>query len=155
MNLRRRALCLALAAAWLPAGAREAEALPLAHDLRGDAQSTPVVLVLFSLPGCHYCDGVRSTHLVPLRREGGLGGRVAIVEVDLSSDAPVRDFSGALVTHRQLAAALGVKIAPTVMALGRDGKPLAEPLVGAKIADFYGYYLDALLERALAAQGLR
>lgn len=154
MTPRRRVLCALLAACALPLQASESAALPLAADLR-DAQAGPVVLVLFSLPGCHYCEAVRREHLVPMRRDGRFAGRIEILEVDMASDAALRDFSGALLTHQRFAARHGVKIAPTVMALARSGALLGEPIVGAKIADFYGYYLDALVERALAAQGRR
>lgn len=155
MIRRRRLLCALLAACALPLQASEPAALPLAADLRGDAQASPVVLLLFSLPGCHYCEAVRREHLVPMRQDGRFAGRIEILEVDMASDAPLRDFSGAQLTHQRFAARHGVRIAPTVMALARSGALLGEPIVGAKIADFYGYYLDALVERALAPQGRR
>lgn len=154
MNAYRRALCAAIAAAWLPARA-DTPALPLASDLHRAAQGNRVLLVLFSLPGCHYCDDVRSQHLVPMHRHAALRERLAIVEVDISSDALLHDASGNPVTHRRFAASHGVSIAPTVMALGAGGAPLGNPLIGAGIPDFYGYYLQELLERALAAQGFK
>jgi hypothetical protein len=93
---RRRSLCLLLLGAFTPALA--ADALPVAGDLRRDAATRPAVLVLFTLPGCSYCEGVRTQHLLPLQREQG--ARIAIREVDMASDAPLRDFSGARVSHR-------------------------------------------------------
>ena len=155
MNALRRGLCALLAAAFLPARAGEVSALPSASDLRRDAQGNRVVLILFSLPGCHYCDAIRSQHLLPVHRDAALRERLAIVEVDISSDASLRDLSGQAVTHRSFAASHGVSIAPTVMALGTTGAPLGKPIVGAGIPDFYGHYLEQLLERAFAAQGLR
>lgn len=155
MNRRRRALCALLAAVCVPVVAGEGPVLRAASDLRRDAEGDRVVLVLFSLPGCRYCEAVRSQHLAPLQRDAKLRGRLVLVEVDIASDAALRDFSGAPVTHRRFAASHGVKIAPTVMALGISGRPLGKPIVGAKIPEFYGYYLDGLLEAALGPQGLR
>lgn len=155
MNALRRGLCALLAASFLPARADEASALPSASDLRRDAQGGRVLLILFSLPGCHYCEAVRSQHLVPMQREAELRERLAIVEVDISSDALLSDFSGKQVSHRGFAASHGISIAPTVMALGASGVPIGKPLVGAGIPDYYGYYLQALLERAFAAQGFK
>ena len=79
-----------------------APGFPPAQDLRREA-SGGAVLVLFSLPGCRYCDEVRALHLRPLLRDPQLRDRVAIREVDLSSDAPIVDFTGERTTHRAFA----------------------------------------------------
>ena len=142
------------------AGAADTAGLPVASDLRQDARRAPqgVVLVLFSLPGCRYCDEVRSQHLAPLRGDAALKDRVALREVDMSSDAMLRDFNGASVSHRAFARSHGARIAPTVVAFDGRGARRGEPLVGAKIPEFYGHYLGKLLDEALAPpepQGLR
>lgn len=111
--------------------------------------------MLFSLPGCSYCEAVRSQHLLPMQRDASSHGRLVIREVDMSSDAPLVNFAGARVTHRQFARAHNVRIAPTVMAFTGTGEPAGEPIVGAKIPEFYGHYLDELVAAALAPQGLR
>jgi thiol-disulfide isomerase/thioredoxin len=152
--LLRIAIVLLAAATTAAAGA----GLPRPGDLREAAETARegVVLVLFSLPGCHYCDEVRAQHLVPLLAEQR--GRVAIVEVDLASRDALHDFSGVRVTQRDFARAQGARLAPTVMAF-RGGERIGEPIVGAKIPEFYGHYLAQLLDRARSpsgsAQGLR
>lgn len=148
MNTLRRGVAMLVAAAALAA---DAAGLSAAVDLQKEAKAIPegVVLVLFSLPGCRYCDEVRSQHLVPLLQEQDRRGRVAVLEVDMASDAALRDFSGAPVTHRVFARAEGARVAPTVVAF-RDGERVGEPIVGAKIPEFYGYYLANLLDRAFA-----
>jgi thioredoxin-related protein len=132
---------------------RAAERLAAATDLRADAQNANAVLVLFSLPGCSYCEAVRAQHLLPLQRERG--ARLAIREVDMASDAPLLDFSGARLSQRDFARRHGARIAPTVMAFRAGGERAGEPIVGAKIPEFYGHYLEQLLAAALAPQGLR
>lgn len=145
-----------LAIPFLVAAAATAAAagLRLPEDLRQETAAVPegVVLVLFSLPGCRYCDEVRAQHLLPLAEEQR--GRLALLEVDMASDRALRDFSGARVTHRAFARAQGARIAPTVMAF-RRGERVGEPIVGAKIPEFYGHYLAGLLDRARAPQGRR
>ena len=49
----------------------------------------------------------------------------------------------------QLIRAWGVKVAPTVLFLGKDGREVAPRLVGGTTSDFYGAYLD---ERIRVAQ---
>ena len=151
MNPRRRSLCLLLASAAVPVHA--ADRLPTAVDLRSDSEHGKAVLVLFSLPGCGYCEVVRAQHLLPMHREHAR--RIAIREVDIASDAPLRDLTGARVSHRQFARTQGARIAPTVMAFGRGGERAGEPIVGAKIPEFYGHYLENLLAAVLGPQGLR
>jgi hypothetical protein len=41
------------------------------------------------------------------------------------------------------------------MAFGRGGARAGEPIVGAKIPEFYGHCLEELLAAALGPQGLR
>jgi hypothetical protein len=136
------------------ATAAAAAGLPVPTDLREETAPAPegVVLVLFSLSRCRYCDEVRAQHLLPLAKEQR--GRLPILEVDMASDKMLRDFSGARVTQRAFARAQGAKIAPTVMAF-RRGERVGEPIVGAKIPEFYGHYLAGLLDRARAPQGRR
>jgi hypothetical protein len=42
----------------------------------------------------------------------------------------------------------GVKVAPTLLFLGGQGREVAERLVGALLPDFYGAYLAQRLETA-------
>ena len=76
-------------------------------------------------------------------------------EADAEIDAMLRDFDGTLVSHRAFARVHAARIAPTVVAFDGRGARRGKPIVGAKIPEFYGHYLGALLERALAPQGLR
>lgn len=141
-------LLRALSAIALAAWAAASHAFPAAADLRAEA-ADGAVIVLFSLPGCRYCDEVRALHLAPLMKEGRLHGRLVVREVDLSSDAPLVDFDGARTTHRVFARRHGARIAPTLVALRRDGSRAGEAIVGAKIPEFYGAYLDRLVAAAL------
>lgn len=134
--------------------ARAAPEFPEAEDLRREA-SGGAVLVLFSLPGCRYCDEVRALHLGPLRDDPRLRKRIAVREIEISGDAPLVDFRGERTTHRAFAKRHGVTIAPTVIAWRPDGSRAGDAIVGAKIPEFYGHYLGALVASALDPQGRR
>ena len=77
--------------------------------------------------------------------------RLRLVEYDLSDRKP---FSGSgahadsPASPAALAAALGIRLAPTVVFLGPDGSELAERLVGYSSPDFYGAYLEQRIEQA-------
>lgn len=115
-----------------------------ADALRAAAARQPVV-ILFSLAGCPYCDVVRQNYLTTLSREHS--GTV-VREVQLNGTASFTDFDGKRVSHQAFSRRYGVRFAPTVMFLGRDGTPLAAPIIGGDTAGLYGGYLDNAFSEA-------
>ena len=78
-----------------------------------------------------------------------------IRQVDIDGDQPITGFTGERVTPAQIARAHGVRAAPVVAFWDGDGKPIAEPLSGMLLPDFYSAYLDAALEAARARLAAR
>ncbi|HJV75815.1 MAG TPA: thioredoxin fold domain-containing protein [Noviherbaspirillum sp.] len=137
-------LLLALAAA--ACSAEKGTLLPAPVDLARDgaeaaARRQPVV-ILFSLPGCHYCDVVRQHYLVPLVRDLPEQDRPVIREVRINGRASFTGFDGVRITHSGFAARYDARFAPTVVFLDRTGRPLAQPIIGGDTAGLYGGYLD-------------
>jgi hypothetical protein len=108
------------------------------------------IVVLFSLPGCPHCEVIRRSHLRPLSNEVPL--RATVRQIDIDADREMVDFQGAITTHRAFASGQRIKLTPVVAFFGPSGEVLAEPLIGALLADFYGAYLENAL--AMAAQRL-
>lgn len=132
--------------------------LPKAADLAGDsaamrAQKLPMV-VLYSQAGCHYCDEAR-TYLVPMADDPANAQRVLFRQIDIDSDATLTDFAGKPSTHRRLAREVGAKLTPTVSVLDAEGRALGEPIVGMRLPDFYGQYVDNAIDDARAAMAGR
>jgi thioredoxin-related protein len=152
---RRRFLLLAsaLGLALAPrAGADAGAELPPATDLHADgrlatARRLPIV-ILFSLPGCPYCEIVRRSQLAPMLRDPRQSARAIIREIDIDGDAPLVGFAGERTTHAQIARAHGVRAAPVVAFWDGAGKPIAESLTGMLLPDFYSAYLEAALATA-------
>ena len=147
-RLTRRAMLMGLATAWpLRAGAQET-ALPRPASLPSMADAAArrgeALVLLVSLPGCPHCERLRRAHLLPLLRESGAG----VAQIDSGSADTLIDFDGASRSHDAVARGLGVTLTPTVVFLGPRGRELAERLVGAGSADFYGAYLEQRLETA-------
>lgn len=150
---RRRFLLLVPAMA-VPAGVlADAEAeVPLAADLGADGRLSrrrkiPIV-ILFSLPGCPYCEIVRRSHLNPMLRDPAQAGRAIIRQIDVGSDLRITGFKGERTTHEAIARAHDVRSAPVVAFWDGAGVPVADPLKGMLLPDFYSAYLDAALETA-------
>ena len=135
--------------------------LPRAESLaalaaRATHEGRPVV-ALFSRQGCGWCEAIRREQLAHLAREAQARG-VLVVEFDLADARPFSppaprersDTWAAEESPAALARRLGIRVAPTVAFLGRDGE-LAERLVGYGSPDFYGAYLDERIAQARRA----
>ncbi len=151
-----RAISLILS--WLPlAPATAGSSLPPAQDLATDARDMQargtVMLVLFSQAGCRWCERAKNEVLLPLANDPASARRIILREVALDNDAPLNDFAGRRTTHRRFAVEEGVRLTPTLVVYGPDGKRLAEPIVGFRLADFYAEYVHRAVEEGLARLG--
>ena len=66
----------------------------------------------------------------------------------MKDGSPMRALDGSQVTQDEQSRRWKVKVAPTILFLGPDGRELAERLEGAVLADFYAAYLEDRLQRA-------
>ncbi len=125
--------------------------LPKPADLQREAvemaRAGKPMVVLYSQANCHWCEQARS-YLVPLSREDGTGDSALFRQIDLDSDARMVDFAGRSTTQRAFAGTERVRFTPTVVVYGPDGRQLAEPIVGMRLADFYGQYIVQAIETA-------
>jgi len=154
-TLRRREWLLAAgcatAAALTPSVWAAGAVLPapesLADELSRALKAGQPLVVMVSLEGCPFCRVARDNYLDPARRLDG----VPIVQIDMRSPAPVRDFNRGAATQDQLIREWKIKVAPTVLFFGPGGKEVAERMVGGYIEDFYAAYLEQRLKTARAA----
>lgn len=148
---RLRSLGFAAILAWLtlPAGAQTAPIEP-ARDLAADArivrERRVPLMILYSRTDCHWCERARREYLAPLIRSPDAA--VIVRQVDMDRDTPLIDFAGRATTMSAFAASERVRLSPTLMFYGPDGRQAAEPIVGFKLADFYGAYIDRAIEEA-------
>lgn len=126
--------------------------LPLVSDLRADARRVEArrvpIVVLFSLPNCPYCHEVRRSHLLPLAREPGRSAGFLLRQVNIGGSEPAIEFDGVPTTHAGIAKSRGIRGAPEVVFWDSRGRPVAEPLRGMLLPDFYSAYLEEALETA-------
>ncbi len=131
-------------------------ALPPATDLEHDAatmrKERVPMLVLYSQAGCHYCETARS-YLVPMAAPEVRGRHALFRQIDIDSDAALVDFSGTRSTHRAVAKAQKAGFTPTVRLLDADGRTIGEDIVGLRLEDFYGQYVDNAIEAARRHMG--
>jgi hypothetical protein len=95
------------------------------------------LVVMVSLHGCAFCKVVRENYLQPLRASG-----LQVVQIDMRDNRALVDFDGTALTHDAWVRKQGIKLAPTVLFFGAQGREVATRLKGAYLPDFYGAYLD-------------
>ncbi len=105
------------------------------------------LLVFVSLDNCPFCKIARENYLLPLMNNQS----IAIVQVNFRHLASVIDSLGHVMTQDQLIRMWGVKVAPTVLFLGKEGREIAPRLTGGSTSDFYGAYLDERIRIAQTA----
>jgi thioredoxin-related protein len=120
------------------------ESLPAA--LSQALQLKQPLVVMVSLQGCPFCKVVRESYLHPLLASG-----LQVVQIDMRDHQPLVDFDGTALTQDAWVRKQGIKLAPTVLFFGAQGREVAARLKGAYLPDFYGAYLDEQLATARRA----
>ena len=148
---------LVLILAWISiacAHAQDHAEVPLAHDLTLEAKEAlsrgVPVMIMFERRGCPFCTQLMAEFLLPMRRNAEYDTKVLMRRVDVGSSAPLRIFSGELITHARFARQNGIKLTPTIKLFDARGNELTEPLIGLTTPDYYGVFLDQRIDEALA-----
>lgn len=129
-------------------------ALPDALDLAADAhqmrEKKLPMLVLFSSTSCDWCERARQQVLGPMAADPAAADRVVIRQIDIDRATALTDFSGKVTTHSEFARARKVRMTPTLLVLDADGREISESIVGVRLADFYGTYVERAIDAGLA-----
>jgi thioredoxin-related protein len=151
MTRRDAARALILACGLALAGqAGAADGLVQAKDFKADARTATQrkipVLVIFTSPGCHYCERVKNEYLIPMQKDPAYRKRAIIREVTVGATTPLTDFDGAATTEGAFAAGHKVYMVPTVKVLDTRGSDTGEAIVGLLTPDYYFGYLEAAID---------
>jgi thioredoxin-related protein len=135
---------------WPPLALALAGAQDFASDAHQMRERKLPMLVLFSAAGCEWCERARQQVLDPMAADPASAARVLIRQIDIDRTTPVTDFSGKATTHRDFARARRIRLTPTLVVLDAEGRDLAEPIVGVRLADFYPTYIERAIDEGLA-----
>ena len=154
--MTRQIAVWALILAWglaLPGTALAASGLVHARDFKLDAKDASKrripILVLFTSPGCHYCERVKREYLAPMHKDPAYRKKVIIREVTVGADVPLTDFDGTSTTEGAFAALNKVFMVPTVKVFDPKGNDASEAIVGLLTPDYYFGYLDAAIDEGI------
>jgi thioredoxin-related protein len=106
------------------------------------------LIILYSRKDCKYCETVRRDYLKPLTNNPRYRNQLLVRQINQDSDAELINFRGEKSTHNAVASSEKIKLVPVVAFYGPNGKWLAEPIIGARIADFYQSYLETAIEQS-------
>lgn len=138
--------------AWLAPPAWSASDLPAASDLRHEAaraaRSGAPLIIVYSRQNCNYCATVKRDYLKPLAADPRYRDRVVIRQINQDGEQALNDFKGGATSHARFAVSEKIKLVPVVAFYGPDGRQLAEPIVGARLPDFYLSYLEEAIEQS-------
>jgi thioredoxin-related protein len=137
------------------AGPDSGAQLEMTRDLAADAASAraarlPVMLVV-TREDCAYCARLKRQVLSPMLQSGDYSDSVLMRELVIDPVMPVTDFDGRQTDSAAIAERLDATLSPTILLLDPLGRSLEPPIRGISNLEFYGYYLDAAIARALAA----
>ena len=146
---------IGIALGLLAASVMAATDLPAAQDLRADAEKAAraggPLIVIYSRKDCKYCETVKRDYLKPLAANPRYRDKLVVRQINQDSDAQLVDFRGEATTHARFAGSEKIKLVPVVAFYGPQGKQLAEPIVGARLPDFYPGYLEDAVEKSSLA----
>lgn len=91
----------------------------------------------------------RRDYLTALQNDPRWKNRVLIREIETDRSIALRDFSGAMTTHRDFARAHEVRSVPTLIAFDADGQRVSPPIIGLLADDFYWLYIEQAVEAGL------
>ena len=143
-----------VAEALAPSSREWEKILPVAQNLKADGDAATAakkpILLFFNLTGCHYCRGALREVIVPMFRNAGWRAALEFRQITIDDGKSLIDFDGKRIDTIAFAHKRKGTFAPTVMVVDGDGQLLGEPLVGIANFDFYGAYVDALVNKAIA-----
>lgn len=135
----------------------QATQIDKAHDLQSEArlayQKRGPLIILFSRQDCKFCEIVRRDHLKPLLQDSRYKNRIVIRQIDQDSEMPLTDFNGRPSTHATFARQEKIGFVPVVALYGPGGEPLATPIVGLRLPDFYQGYLEDAIDKSAEMLG--
>ncbi len=126
--------------------------VPVAVDLASlakDIQSRRApLLVIFSARDCEFCERLEQDHLLPMMSSGEYRDKVIIRKFMVDGISSVRDFAGHDVAPEAFADLYSVDVTPTLMVFDHRGRMLARKIVGYNGSEFFGVYLDNMIDTA-------
>mgnify|MGYP000057387593 CR=1 FL=1 len=127
--------------------------ISLAKDLQASAAQLldkKVLLLYVSAPSCSYCERLEQQILDPLLVSGHYTDKLLLRKINWESDIEVINFAGVGQLPVDLLLDYEIIATPTLLLLDKNGRQLAQPIVGYNGSDYYWHYLDLAIDESIA-----
>ncbi len=108
-----------------------------------------VHVIYFSASYCFYCKQLTEDVINAVRANKGYQNQVTITEIQIDGDDSVTDFNQKIVDPEAFASSYDIQITPTLIFVNSQGKEIVKRTVGYQNSEFYWYYFDKKIARAM------
>ena len=127
--------------------------VPIADNLSktgaaAEAKQLPIMLYV-SRSDCTFCKRFEKQQLGPLLKSNVYTGKIIFRELIWDARDTVIDFDGKITVRAEFAEAFDAKLTPTLLFLDGTGKEIAPRITGYNANDYFGYYFEAAIDRAI------
>ncbi|NKB63378.1 MAG: thioredoxin fold domain-containing protein [Gammaproteobacteria bacterium] len=116
--------------------------------------SQPVVLMV-DQSDCPYCRRVEGEFFAAIISSGEFADRAIFAKVSIDAGETIIDKGGRVISTRDFLSAYDSDFTPTVIFIDDEKNELVERMVGLMTPDYYGYYLEKSIEKAITLVGSR
>lgn len=109
-----------------------------------------LLVVLVSQHHCPYCELIKAEIIRPMIKGRDFYDQILLGELFIDEGEEVVDFQGRRRSAADFAHGYGVKVTPTLLFLGPDGRELVKKMVGINTVEMYFYYLSEAIRQGVA-----
>ena len=119
-------------------------------SLLSSSNRIPVVL-LVDQEECPYCRRVESEFLAAIFASRKFENRVIFRKISIDPGETIIDASGKSISTLLFVRPFRTQFTPTILFLNANKEEVAEKLVGLSTPDYYGFYLEQNIDKAILA----
>ena len=106
------------------------------------------IVVMVDQSDCPYCRQVESEYFAALLAGGKFDNEVLFGKISIDEGETILVEGKSVLTREFLAGLDADKLTPTILFLDSKRRELVEKMVGLTTPDYYGYYLEAAIQKA-------
>ena len=107
------------------------------------------ILLLMSQEDCPFCIRLKHEILNPMVLSGDYDSRIIMRELMIDAISEPRGFDGYELDASIIASEYEVRVTPTMLFLGPDGKELTKRIVGINTVELFSFYVDQAIDKAV------
>ena len=108
-------------------------------------------ILYFSASYCTYCKQLNLDVIDPISRNDHYQKTITISEIMIDGKTSIIDFDGSSTNQETLESRYKIQATPTLVFVDERGDEISSRLTGYQNKDFYWYYLDKSINKALTA----